>query len=495
VFNGTDVVWAGELNRPESGGEETITLQDMGSMTFYFGTDDQTANSVIGSKLEDPTLNVPYRHLCWAFFNDCCIGKYTRMPTMKFVVGKFPSFAFSSDNKIQLYDYNPAHALYYIFSEMLGLPTNYFHSGDFSTVASTLKDENRGVSILFAQQTVALSYIESVLSHVDGIIRYGVDGKFHPKLLRADEAVEDLPSIDETDILDKPSMERRAWFDTLNEIRVQHTERLQIGCTCKGISIGYETLEMTFAEVQTLTVEGIQAGCEYFWTIKSGGGSLSEDSGESVQYTAPDACDVVVIDLSISGEVCDIISISVIGCSEAVINYTTLQMSCDEVQTLSVENPIAGCTYSWEIVSGGGELSSDTGFSVMYTAPSSNAGCANNPIIQLSCGDICDSITIAVNQWTGNEAAYSIARPCQIDENGTNCDYSPGTCVAWCQGTYWWCSCVPRYGCDGDYLAGTESCCRGVGESGCITQCAPGSITDKRTQAMIDGGCCPGDLL
>ena len=86
-----ELLWSGELNRPASGGQETILLADTGSMTFYFGTDDQVVNSKIGEIISDNTLNSPLRGLCYAFFDDCYIGDYNRCPTLKFVLKKIPS--------------------------------------------------------------------------------------------------------------------------------------------------------------------------------------------------------------------------------------------------------------------------------------------------------------------------------------------------------------------------------------------------------------------
>jgi len=227
IYNGDDVVWSGELNRPVAGGEETIVLTGMGSMTFYFGTDDQVANATIGSKLADSTLNTPYRHLCWAFFNDCCTGSRECIPTMKFVLRKSPVFAFNANEVVGTYDYNPAHAKYYILNTLLEIPIAYLDgAGSFSDEADTLHTEGHGISILFGSQTPAMSYLESILGHTDGIIRWGNDGKFHPKLIRADEAVVDLPSFDENQMLEPLDMTRKSWFDTINEVKVQYAERL-----------------------------------------------------------------------------------------------------------------------------------------------------------------------------------------------------------------------------------------------------------------------------
>lgn len=228
VYKNDDVVWAGELDCPASGGEETIVLTDMGSATFYFGTDDHILNSKVGALLDDPALNVPYRNLCWCFFDDCFIGSYNRAPTMRFVLKKIPEYAFSDKHEIQSYDCNPAHVMWYILHDLTGLPESWLHSTDFATIASTLWGESRGLSVLFSSQQSALNYLESVSAHVDGILRYGIDGKFHPKLIRDDYEVGDLSTINEDVMLEEPTFNRKSWIDTLNEMKVQYSEIIDV---------------------------------------------------------------------------------------------------------------------------------------------------------------------------------------------------------------------------------------------------------------------------
>ena len=141
IFRDTEeeALWEGELERPDSGGEETINLgsykgyhpdeEDVGSgaMTFYFGTTDQvpqvkmstgrfntegvtwdagleaftidgvavTAGQVTEGGI-DATLNTPYRGLCWAFFDDVYIGESNRCPSFRFVMQKMPECSFDT---------------------------------------------------------------------------------------------------------------------------------------------------------------------------------------------------------------------------------------------------------------------------------------------------------------------------------------------------------------------------------------------------------------
>lgn len=224
-------VWHNEsgLELPVSGGQETIVIDGVGSMVFSFGTDDQAAIPAVGDIISDSTLNTPYRKLCWAFFDDCYIGEYNRTPTYKFIIKKTPSIAaIPTGAEIQGFDCNPAHAIYYIFNVLAGLPISWLNTDDFASVADTLALESRGVCLLLDSQQSALSYLESINNHVDNIIRYGSDGQFHPKLIRNDYDSVSLPLIDESVMLDDPDFNRGSWIDTVNEVKVQYNELINV---------------------------------------------------------------------------------------------------------------------------------------------------------------------------------------------------------------------------------------------------------------------------
>ena len=222
VYKGEECVWEGELNRPASGGEETVSVIGVGSMTFFFGTNDQVAPSGITNLLEDPTLYTNYRGLCYAFFNDGFIGQYNRLPVFKFVVKKSPPFDFNADKEIETYFYNPAHAIYYILTQMIGLGTQYVNVSSFWTAANKLFLEDRGVTVLTDRQAEGLSFLESLLNHIDGVLRWGIDGRLHLKLMRADEDINEMLVVTEDIMLDDLTLDRKSWLDTQNEIKVQY---------------------------------------------------------------------------------------------------------------------------------------------------------------------------------------------------------------------------------------------------------------------------------
>lgn len=198
VYAGDELIWSGETERPETGGLEIIVIGEtdktgnvsvpddtdapfIGNMYLYFGTDDQAINTKMQA---DKPYTPAYRGLCYAFFDDCYIGKYNRVPPIKFIIGKFPVLEFNENNRIGLeddeieYDYNPVHAIWYIMTNdlMAALPEEFMDAVTFSDVADTIYTERRGVSILFDRQQSTMAYIETIVDHIGAIVRYGCDG-------------------------------------------------------------------------------------------------------------------------------------------------------------------------------------------------------------------------------------------------------------------------------------------------------------------------------
>ena len=261
IYKNDEVVWHGSLSCPVSGGKEKITLDGMGSADFYFGTNDHAQNSYIGSRLDDPTLNVPYRNLCWMLLKDCYIGDYNRAPSMHFVIHKTPDIVALTigDKDIETYDYNAIHAIYYVLNTMSGLPTTWLHADSFKEAAATLKAESRGLTIQFNRQAMAQSYIETILQHIGGILRYSGDSKLHLKLWRDTELLSSIPTIDEDSLLEAPTIDRKSWIDTLNEVRVQHTNRFFRDLTCPSGCDGFEgdVSQIEGGEKRTYTIKNL----------------------------------------------------------------------------------------------------------------------------------------------------------------------------------------------------------------------------------------------
>jgi hypothetical protein len=209
---------ASGLARPGSGGAETVVLDGMdGNMTFYYGTTDQTAPSRIGDKV-GATLNPPYRRFCWAYLHDLRIGRANRAPAMSFTVGHWPTLAFNANETIG-YDYNPAHALYYVLVNLAGVAAAAIDETSFSAAADTLYSESRGISLALDRSSPAASHCEEILRHADGMLYLTEDGKIGLRLLRADIAVGSLPEFTDADWATPPRITRPDTPDLYNEIK------------------------------------------------------------------------------------------------------------------------------------------------------------------------------------------------------------------------------------------------------------------------------------
>ncbi len=269
------------------------------------------------------------------------------------------------------------------------------------------------------------------------------------------------------------------------------------------VHIGYNTLKMNCGENQGLTVTGYKEGClsaAYTWDISQGSGSLDTSVEFMATYTAPAGgagCESpVVINLYCYEALVSSIIIVLNPCPAAGhINYTTQQMAIDEAQTLNAAADTPGCgtpVFNWAITAGGGSLSVTQGAATVYTAPHTNAGCANNPIIQLSCGDtVLDTLQIAVNASADGgvavrECITHTCPPCPTQSGYCGCCRRDFRCWGALipNGSTTMCICMWPYAGGENWSAGT-----------CVENGWIDGFKDMRTEAMIAGGCCPAQLL
>jgi hypothetical protein len=235
IFRNEDLVWCGSEEDTEGVGFIDIPIEGMGNMTFYFGSADQPVDAHMQSYLLDSTLAPAYRGLCYAVFKNCYIGQYNRAPIMKFVFQKFPSYSFSSLTTVGAYNVNAAHALYWVMTELAGIPTSLIDDISFADGASELSAEGVDISLTVDSVADSITFLEEILKHIDGILRYSVSeniggagiavGKFQLKLLRNEGDASELPEITEDDMLSELQIERKSWLDTKNELRVSFPQR------------------------------------------------------------------------------------------------------------------------------------------------------------------------------------------------------------------------------------------------------------------------------
>lgn len=291
----------------------------------------------------------------------------------------------------------------------------------------------------------------------------------------------------------------------------------QLRRICIGLEMGYTKTAMVVDEQQTLYVKdsnGDTVDCQITtWTL-SGVGSLSASVGSTTVYTAPSSsipgADSATITLWCGGAVKDTLVVSVAHkctCVDTIL-YTTLQMSVGGTQTLQASGAGSDDCYTWS--TDFGSLSASTGKSVVFTAPSSNANCASNPTITLTCGgNVVDTLEIAVDAVGNTQDAYTTYSDHQC---------AIGGCGAWCTRGYAY---KNVYRCDGSlnpnvnfsvdcYITAAASVfggpappCSEVDAELAMNTCGVGGkvwstlvgTVDTRSAYWKEQGCCPAALL
>ena len=120
-------------------------------------------------------------------------------------------------------NYNPVHAIWQCLL-IVGLPESWLDADSFLEAAIDVWTDSIGVSVLFRNHQACLVYLKSLLSHINGVLYYGTDGKLHIKLIRDDYDVGDLPVVTVEELLEEPDFERGAWMETLNEVQIQYNQ-------------------------------------------------------------------------------------------------------------------------------------------------------------------------------------------------------------------------------------------------------------------------------
>ena len=174
------------------------------------------------------------------------------------------------------------------------------------------------------------------------------------------------------------------------------------------------------------------------------------------------------------------------ACCTGVSFTGTTQMNVGTSQTFTITGAVAGCTYEFRKISGGGTVTGQT-----YSASASNPGCVNNAVVGLydraSC-KICATLTISIT----NPAVTGVAYRKRV------CGCGGMACASYDYSDNW--------GCDGAMYPRTGTCLSGW-YCGCDPSGTPYSqfhyepgwspypVGDIRTAEMKEQGCCPASPL
>lgn len=224
IYEGSELLWTSGATPitidDATNGHVSISVDDRGTIDFYFGTNDQMANDLIEA---DTGYGLPWHGLCYAVFRDFMIGSANRVGALKFVLRKYPDDTFNANVAIGDYNVNPAHAMRHMVVDRCGVDATRVDDTVWSSVADVLYSESLGVSGLFTGDAATLDYLETIFSHIRGCLYLTSDGKLAPKLLRSDVDLVDMIEIGDDDILEEIDVSRATITSLDNQINGTYT--------------------------------------------------------------------------------------------------------------------------------------------------------------------------------------------------------------------------------------------------------------------------------
>ncbi len=175
--------------------------------------------------VEKTGYDIAYGGITYLVFEDAFVGDNVRSCPMYSCVVKRTNLLAGWSNYDINGDANPAHVIYFIMTEMLGISTAMMNTSAFQAVGDVLYTEGLGMSFVMSSEQEAQNWIKEIQRHIDGVVYLNPsDGLFTIKLIRDDYTIGDCPIINESNSK-KVELSRKGWEDTVSRITIKYTER------------------------------------------------------------------------------------------------------------------------------------------------------------------------------------------------------------------------------------------------------------------------------
>lgn len=220
-----EMVWSGPVSR--SGDSTTITIEDRGNVTIYWGTSTQPTDGMLG-----PRGHPAYRNICYVVFDQLYFGRdRTNAPNVEVVLFRAPVAPGLLTNPVlNDIDANPVHFAVEMMTAWYGLalPVSYLDLTQLDTAAAQLEAENNGLSPFITEQMDAKTFLQKLCEYIDAILDFRNSNLLQIVLMRNPPAdTSTLPLIGEYDLTELPKLKPTAWNETKNEFVVSFTNRDQ----------------------------------------------------------------------------------------------------------------------------------------------------------------------------------------------------------------------------------------------------------------------------
>jgi hypothetical protein len=176
-------------------------------------------------------ISPSYHGLCYAVLQHLYLGTSSYVKPIAFILKRCPDplGLGSTFANLNNGDANPAEFVYELLTDVengLGINPARINTASFITAATTLKDENLGISMQIDSQGKADEIIGDVLRHCDGVIYVDPQtGLWNMVLARADYDPTTIPEVTVDDIQASPTFARGSWSETTNQVIIKYLDR------------------------------------------------------------------------------------------------------------------------------------------------------------------------------------------------------------------------------------------------------------------------------
>ena len=222
--------WSVSVNEPKLfGGDE------LGQGGVVSGICDTFLGSAVqGNSAYLDTFQIPqpgYKGTAYVVLKAAYIGNTTQLQPWAFELSRAVNTLGlgSGLHIVNLVDSNPACVLFEIMTNTewgRGIPGSKINGASFVVAAQTLFDEGNGWSMIVDSPLEVSALKEEVERQIDGLVYFDhVDGLYHLRLFRNDYDIDDVPELDDSNIVEISSYTRGAWEETSNQVRVSFLDR------------------------------------------------------------------------------------------------------------------------------------------------------------------------------------------------------------------------------------------------------------------------------
>jgi hypothetical protein len=237
IVGGNSLAYSGELLKPSGADYVDVTLIDVGSMRFYFGTETQVADPILSGFAVQPG----YRGMVYIICNNCVIGSAgSTVPTIQICWRRYPNQTIvtninGSAINDTAFSANPIVVAAELISswDWLGAPSSLINAATFQAAADSFQSEIpsgdvrpwAAISPMWNEQTDLKSALADVCSVSQAWFRDGTTGLIEAgRWFRSNSSITNVSALTFDDLIDLPEFEASDSDKLPNSFVVTYTD-------------------------------------------------------------------------------------------------------------------------------------------------------------------------------------------------------------------------------------------------------------------------------